>query len=953
LLFSLGGLAVGGNASIIVVAATTAIGTVSSSATVSASQADPVPGNNSATVTAQVNTPTVIFAAAGATLTSESFSPPNGAIDIGEQVTVQFRLQNVGNVPNTNLVATLLATGGVTPVTVSADYGVLHPVGAPGGVPVSQPFTFVASGTAGGTLTATLRLQDAGGLSTNVSFGFVFPVQTAFTNSALITIPQLGAATPYPSVIAVSGVTNQVSKVTVSLAGFSHTFPHDVNVLLVSPAGVNTLLLSHAAWQQSDLVNANITFDDDAPSPLPAVGDITDGSWQISVYAPFLATNAFPSPAPGGPWSSLLSDFNGLNPNGNWSLYVLDDSAGDAGQIANGWSLAVTGVTPVNQVADLGVSVNVSTNAALVGDTLIYTFSISNAGPAQATGVTFSNALPANLLLLAAVPSQGNCTTNGGVVIGNLATLAPAASATVTITASPTAAGTLSSTGSVSADETDLHTGNNSVTALTTVTLPQADVSLGLSAAPNPVTVGSNLTYSVAVTNNGPGKALNVVVSSPLPGTVAYVSGSVAPSGTISNVSGTVTAALGNLAAGAVGTVSFSVTPASAGLLTSTATVSTASIDTVPANNSAAAVVSVINPAPVIVLAKVAMVSESFSPPDGTVDPGETVSVSFALANTGTVDTTNLVATLQASGGVTAPSGPLSYGHLVHGGAAVARTFTFTGSPSASGIILATFQLQDGAASLGTVSYAFVLPGTTSYANANAITIPDHGVAGPYPSTISVAGVTGVVSKTVVALHDLTHTFPSDINVLLVSPAGGEVLLMSHAGGGYGLTDVTLVFADSADNVLPDGSRINTGLYRPSAYGTTPAFPNPAPKAPYASALATLNSANANGTWLLYVLDDKIGDSGAIAGGWSLDLTAATPVSGLISAQLTPVIANGFFQLSVAGTPGRAYIVETSTDFASWTPVSTNTAAADGTFVTDPVAPGPNAQFFRTVLIVP
>ena len=37
-----------------------------------------------------------------------------------------------------------------------------------------------------------------------------------------------------------------------------------------------------------------------------------------------------------------MSVFNGLNPNGAWSLYVLDDEAGDSGSIAGGWSLKFT-----------------------------------------------------------------------------------------------------------------------------------------------------------------------------------------------------------------------------------------------------------------------------------------------------------------------------------------------------------------------------------------------------------------------------------------------------------------------------------------------------------------------------------------------------------------------------------------------------------------------------------
>jgi len=72
-------------------------------------------------------------------------------------------------------------------------------------------------------------------------------------------------------------------------------------------------------------------------------------------------------------------------------------------------------------------------------------------------------------------------------------------------------------------------------------------------------------------------------------------------------------------------------------------------------------------PAPLISSNSLALTIESCA--NGAVDPGETVTLSFGLINTGSAPTTNLVATLQSSGGVTSPSSPQTYGALAAGGA--------------------------------------------------------------------------------------------------------------------------------------------------------------------------------------------------------------------------------------------------------------------------------------------
>src|SRR5439155_24125356 len=54
------------------------------------------------------------------------------------------------------------------------------------------------------------------------------------------------------------------------------------------------------------------------------------------------------------------------------------------------------------------------------------------------------------------------------------------------------------------------------------------------------------------------------------------------------------------------------------------------------------------------------------------------------------------------------------------------------------------------------------------YRSTDPIVLPDFGPASIYPSTINVIGVTGTVYQVIVTLQDLSHTFPGDLDILLV-----------------------------------------------------------------------------------------------------------------------------------------------------------------------------------------
>ncbi|GCA70259.1 thermophilic serine proteinase [Microcystis aeruginosa NIES-2519] len=164
------------------------------------------------------------------------------------------------------------------------------------------------------------------------------------------------------------------------------------------------------------------------------------------------------------------------------------------------------------------------------------------------------------------------------------------------------------------------------------------------------------------------------------------------------------------------------------------------------------------------------------------------------------------------------------------------------------------------------------------FSNPNPITIPDGGTSSPYPSTINVSGLSGNINSLKVTLTNLSHTWPDDIDVLLVGPTGAKALLMSDVGGSDGVSNVTLTFEPTATSFLPDSGLITSGSYKATDFETSDIFNSPAPAGPYGTDFSVFNNTNPNGTWSLYVVDDESPDGGTIAGGWSLliDTAAAT-----------------------------------------------------------------------------
>ena len=304
-------------------------------------------------------------------LLSEDCSPANGVIDPGEIVTVSLALRNVGSASTTNLTASLLAIGGIVPLSSTQTFGAL----APGGPAVARPFSFLSTASCGATSAMAFQLLDGlvafPAATKSFTLGLQLPVTNSFASLSAITIPSRDAASPYPSTLTVSGLPGSIAKLSVTLSNLSHTQPDDLDILLVGPSGQNVLLMSDVGGT-TDANNLTLTFDDTGAA-LPDSTALSSGIWKPTNIG---IDETFVSPAPTGPYGSALSAFNGLSPNGAWSLYVFDDANQHPGSIANGWRLNL-----VTQSAPLCCS-NLPVPTLTIADTTVVE---GNSGRVEAT----------------------------------------------------------------------------------------------------------------------------------------------------------------------------------------------------------------------------------------------------------------------------------------------------------------------------------------------------------------------------------------------------------------------------------------------------------------------------------------------------------------------------------------------------------------------------------------
>jgi uncharacterized repeat protein (TIGR01451 family) len=262
--------------------------------------------------------------------------------------------------------------------------------------------------------------------------------------------------------------------------------------------------------------------------------------------------------------------------------------------------------------SDLAITSSALPSIVTDGNNISYTQSVINNGPAASGIATFTDTIPTNTTFVSfTVPPGWNCGATipavggTGTISCTIASLAVNATASFPLVVKVNQGVTpgppmspISNTANINTPclmgGADPNCANNTVTTNVYIaSATEADVAIMKTASPEPVNQGTNLTYTLQVTNNGPAVAQGVTVTDMLPPEVSFTSVSTTQ-GSCTYTVGTTTVGctLNSISVGGLVVVTINVTAntfSSSTLSTNTATVSATTSDPNLTNNSSSA----------------------------------------------------------------------------------------------------------------------------------------------------------------------------------------------------------------------------------------------------------------------------------------------------------------------------------------------------------------------------
>jgi uncharacterized repeat protein (TIGR01451 family) len=545
-----------------------------------------IPGNGSCTVTVDVTSSvagpyTNTIPAGGVTSTNggPSRNPTTATLTVGTQPPTVAKQFNPASIPinGTSTLTITVSNSNAVPLT-----GTAFTDNLPAGV------------TTAGAATTTCVPGTASQTATSVSLaGATIPAN----GSCDVVVPVTSAASGvYPNTIPAGGVTttnggSNATPATSTLTVFQPpTLAKQFNPATI-PSGANsTLTITVTNPNSFDMTG--VAFTDNLPAGVTTMGaaatTCVGGTASQTTTSVSLANGTIPA-------------------NGSCDVTVVVTST-TPGTVTN--TIPAGGVTttnagsntaPASSPLTVTTQVDLSLTKTLIsplpptpvnnGDPVTFMITVTNSGPNDATGVAVTDQLPAGLTY---VSDNGGGAYNNGTGVWTIGNLNAGASVSLQITATFVAPGPHMNTAEISsANEPDIDsTPNNHVPSeddQASVTIPSGVADLSVTKGVNNPTpgVGSNVIFTVTVTNAGPDTATNVRVEEQLAAGYTYVSDN--GGGAYNVTTGVWT--VGTLPVGSTATLQITVTVNAVGPYTNIAQVRTSDqfdLDSTPNNNNPA-----------------------------------------------------------------------------------------------------------------------------------------------------------------------------------------------------------------------------------------------------------------------------------------------------------------------------------------------------------------------------